>query len=83
MEEIDADHFEIPRLKAVFDSARRFGLTDDEIWQTVDECLYDAGGDATVAEYLGELSGALARRILSKQRRTVSRERRIHSEERF
>jgi hypothetical protein len=56
-------------LKAIFDAARRFGLTDDEVWKTVDASLDGAGRDATVRECLDDLAGALARRILAKERR--------------
>lgn len=59
----------IPSLQAIVDGARDFGLTDDEVWRTVDDSLDEVGGDATVAEYLDELTGALARRMLSKERR--------------
>ncbi len=59
-------------LQAILDAAKRFGLTDDEVWQTVDDSL--GGGvdaDATVGECLQELVGALARRIVAKQRNGV------------
>ena len=39
------------------------------------------GRDATVSEYLDELTGALAQRVLSKQRQTPSKERRSAPEE--
>jgi hypothetical protein len=74
MTEMDPDSSAIPPLQAVFEGAKRFGLSDDEVWQTVNDSLHRAGGDATVAEYLDELTGALARRIVSKQRRIPSRE---------
>ena len=64
-----ADHG-IPPLQAVFDGARRFGLTDAEVWQTFDESLAESGPDATMSDYVEELTGELARRILHKQRRT-------------
>jgi hypothetical protein len=57
-------------LRAIFDAARRFELTDEEVWQTVDESL-SAWDDAAVAKGLDDLAGALARRILSKQRRAT------------
>jgi hypothetical protein len=60
----------IPPLQAVFDGARRFGLTDAEVWQTFDESMAEAGPDATISDYVHELTGELARRILHKQRRT-------------
>jgi hypothetical protein len=60
----------IPPLQAVFDGARRFGLTDAEVWQTFDDSMAEAGPDATISDYVHELTGELARRILNKQRRT-------------
>lgn len=81
MDEIDADEAPIPSLKAIFDGAKDFGLTDDEVWQTIDETLCGAGGDATVRECFAELTAALARRILSTHRRTLSGKRRTPSGE--
>jgi hypothetical protein len=72
MDEIDADIAPTPSLKAIFDGAKDFGLTDEEAWQTVDETLCEAGGDATLHECLTELAAALAQRVLSTQRRTLS-----------
>jgi hypothetical protein len=69
---MDTDYALMPPLQAIFDAAKHFGLTDDEVWQTLNESLCGAGNDATVREYLEELAGALARRILSKQRRILA-----------
>ena len=55
-------------VQAVFDSARHFGLDDDEVLRTFDEALWIVGEDATMSEYLSELSGTLAKRILAKER---------------
>jgi len=77
-----SDHARIPPLRAIFEAAKRFGLTEDEVWRAVDESLYEAGRGATISEYLEDLTGALAQRILSKQRHTPSRERRSAPEER-
>jgi hypothetical protein len=77
-----SDHTPIPPPQAIFESARRFGLTEDEAWRAVDESLCEVGTDATVAEYLEVLVGALARRILSQERHTTSKERRSAPEER-
>jgi len=81
MKEIDPDQAPIPSLKAIFCGAKDFGLTDDEVWQTVDETLCGAGGDATVPECFAELTAALARRVLSTQQRILSGERRSPSSE--
>jgi uncharacterized membrane protein YebE (DUF533 family) len=61
-------------LQAIFEAARRFGLTEDEAWWAIDESLSEVGRDATVSEYIDELTGVLAQRILSKQRRVPSEE---------
>jgi hypothetical protein len=78
----DSDHTPIPPLQATFEGAKRFGLTEDEAWRAVDESLDEAGRDSTISEYLDHLTGALAQRILSKQRHTPSKERRSAPEER-
>ena len=67
-----ADHTPIPPLRAIFDGAKGFGLTEDETWRAVEEALHEVGREATISEYLDELTGALARHILSKQRRVPS-----------
>jgi hypothetical protein len=54
-------------LRAVFESARH-GLGDDQILRTFDETLGVVDEDATVSEFLDELSGTLARRILAVER---------------
>jgi hypothetical protein len=65
------DPYAPPPLHRIFDGARCFGLGDDEIWRAVEETLYAALDEATVAEWLDGLTGALALRILSKQRRVA------------
>ena len=60
----------MPPLRAIFEGAKDFGLTEDEAWRAVDESLYEVGRSATISEYLDELTEALAQRILSKQRQT-------------
>jgi hypothetical protein len=62
-------------LRAMFESARQFGLSDDQILRTFDETLGVVGEDATVSEFLDELSGALARRILAMERDRSLRDR--------
>jgi hypothetical protein len=80
---MDSAYQAIPPLQAIFDSARRFGLSDAEIWQAFDESLDETGGDATVADYVQELTGELARRILWKQRCSAAEDRRALSRERL
>jgi hypothetical protein len=76
---MDSQHIAMPSLEAIFDGARHFGLIEREIWRTVDECLEAMDQDATVAEYIDELTGALARRVLAKQRRVSSTQARVPS----
>jgi len=81
MADLDPSYRAMPPLQAIFDGAKQFGLTDEEVWQTINESQDGAGADATVPEYIDELAGALARRILSKARRIPSEDARIFSEE--
>jgi hypothetical protein len=61
-------HFENSTiLTMVFESAGEFGLTTDEILNTVMETLDHLPPD-TKARYVDELAGALATRLLDKQR---------------
>ena len=59
-------------LRATFDGARQFGLTSDEVWREIDECFHGVGAEATVEDFMEELSTALAARILSKERRVLT-----------
>lgn len=78
-----SDHTPIMGLQAIFEGAKSFGLSDKEAWQAVDDSLHEVGADATVAEYLHELTGTLAHRILSTARHsTPSKERLSAPEER-
>jgi hypothetical protein len=72
MRRTDITHQAVPSLQATFDSAKLFGLTDDEIWRVVDDSLREVGGDASACEYLHELTSALARLVLAKERRRLS-----------
>ena len=69
-----SDNTPIAGLQAVFEGAKSFGLTEEEVWWTLDDCLLEVGTEVTVAEYLDELTGVLARRALSKARRTAPKE---------
>jgi hypothetical protein len=55
-------------LQEMFKSARRFGLSEQAAWQAVDDTIFAVGQNATMAAYLDELAGALARRILVSER---------------
>lgn len=57
----------MPALRAVFDGAKHFGLTDEEAWHSL-EGAQRTVGDATMSEFLDELIDALARDILAKER---------------
>jgi hypothetical protein len=57
-------------LHAILEAAKRFGLTDDEVWQAVNESFDGEHAGSTVGECLCELVGALAKRILAKERRS-------------
>ena len=70
MAEMEHDYPVAPTLQEIFESAKGFGLSDDEIWRTVNRSQHCAGPEATVPEYLDELAGALAHRIVIKERRT-------------
>jgi hypothetical protein len=72
MGEIHHDDDAVPPIAAMFDGARQFGLTDAEVLETVDRCLYEVGADASVGELVDELTGALAQSIVAKQRRMLT-----------
>jgi hypothetical protein len=73
MEPMDAGPQTRPTLQALFEAAKSFGLTDAEAWELFDCCLDDAGEHATVSEYMDDLAATLARCILAKERRILSR----------
>jgi hypothetical protein len=75
MERMSSDSATAAPVQAVFRSAREFGLSDDDILQTFDEALWTVGQEALVSEYLDELSGTLARRILAVERERSRRGR--------
>jgi hypothetical protein len=75
MREMHSDDTPVTGLQAIFEGAKSFGLSDEAAWRTVDDVLIDVGTDATVSEYLHELTGALAREILATARQTTSEER--------
>jgi hypothetical protein len=68
---MDTQYNALPPLQAIFDAARHFGLTADEIWATLDASLSESGGDATLTKYIDECAGALAVRILAKHQRAA------------
>ena len=65
---MDSNRADVAPLQSVFDSAKEFGLSDEEVLRTFDQAFWIVGPEGCVSEYLDELSGALARRILAKQR---------------
>jgi hypothetical protein len=76
---VDPDYPVTAPLRAIFDGASGFGMTHAEIWRAFDDSLDAVGADATVDEYLHELTGELAQRILQKQRSAPSEEQRVGS----
>jgi hypothetical protein len=56
-------------LSAICGGAEAFGLSGEEVWSTMDDVLASVGGEATLDDYLDELCGALAFRIVDKHRR--------------
>jgi hypothetical protein len=55
-------------LRALFNNATCFGLSDEATWRAMDDALVAVGREATVSEYLDELAGRLARGILVNER---------------
>jgi hypothetical protein len=80
---MDPSYPDPPPIRAIFDGARLFGLTDEDAWRAFDVALDEVGTDATVDEYLDELTGELARRILDKHRAEPSEEPRVASRDRL
>jgi hypothetical protein len=75
MERMDSNSAIATPVRAVFDAARQFGLSEDDVLHTLDETLMTVGQDATVSDYLDELNGTLARRILARERERSRRNR--------
>ena len=73
MERMDSNRSTVAPVQALFRSATQFGLGEGQVIQAFDEALWTVGEDAPMSEYLDELSAALARRILAKQRQNGSR----------
>ena len=69
--------------RAVFDAARSFGLTPDEIWEEVGAVLQRTDHDTTLTECLDDVTVALTRRILAKERRAAAERRRVGGEHRL
>jgi hypothetical protein len=65
-------HSAVTDPKAILDSALEFGLNEREVLRTVTHALYCLDEDATVSELLEELTDALARGIVSKERRVIA-----------
>jgi hypothetical protein len=61
------DHHSASSLPPLFESAAKFGLTPEEIWETVIGTP-DSLPEDVRSRYLDELSGALAKRLLDKER---------------
>jgi hypothetical protein len=64
-----------PKRDAILEAAIDFGLTDDEISETIDQVndsLYAVGRSPAAPECFDELTEALARSILSKERENLA-----------
>jgi hypothetical protein len=73
MAEIDTG-FPLVRIETILDAATDFGLTRDEASEAVDVALQRVAGEA-MPDCLNELTAALARSILEKQRQIVASQR--------
>lgn len=73
MERMDSNRSTVAPIQAVFQSAKQFGLDEGAVMETFDQALWIVGEDATMGDYLDELSAALARRILAQERHNRSR----------
>jgi hypothetical protein len=71
-----SDRESLPSLRAVFDAAKQFGLTDEQAWSAVDDAVWVVGPDGTMAEYVDVLTAALASGIVAAQRRRLRFQRR-------
>jgi hypothetical protein len=81
MREMYSDDIPMAGFQAILEGARGFGLSEDEAWRALDDVLLAVGTEATLSEYLDELPGALARRIVSTARHAASNERRATPEQ--
>ena len=70
MREINRDKAVSSQLHEITNAATDFGLSGDEVLSAMNDALVITGTDVSVSEYLDELSGKLAGRILAKERRT-------------
>jgi hypothetical protein len=77
MEEMHFHQVDAPPLQLMLAVSEDFGLTPGEAWQAASDALDASGGDAYAPEYLDELSGVLARRIIAKERDAIAERRGI------
>jgi hypothetical protein len=66
------DAQEVGRLRATFEAATEFGLSDKEIWALIMEVCSRASRDLAGSDPLEELSAVLAARILEQERDALS-----------
>ena len=67
MREMDHDQAVASPLREITTAATEFGLSSDDVLSTMDEAVHVTGTELPVSEFLDELSGMLARRILIKE----------------
>jgi hypothetical protein len=68
MREMNGDPVVASPLHEITSAATQFGLSSQEVLAAMNEALSFTGIDSPVSDYLDELSGMLARRILAKER---------------
>ena len=72
-----------PSPYALFEAARSFGLAPGEILEALDAVLRRTDGATALTECLDDVTAALARRILAKERRAVAERRRAGAPDPF
>jgi hypothetical protein len=68
---MDAQPQTLP-LQAMLDAALQFGLTEEEVRQSISDAFRVTGEDSVAPDYFDRLAATLARDILAKQRRVLS-----------
>lgn len=63
---IVGNHPMVPALRATFDAARDFGLSNAELWCIVQEVLADPDRSSDLSECIGRLNDKLAQAIVAK-----------------
>ena len=56
----------------MLDAALEFGLTEEELRQSVTDAFRETGEDSAAPDYFDRLAATLAQGVLAKQRRVLS-----------